>query len=81
MYDKEITYKQGLEHTKAECSEWSISGGLSAKYQGAGVSTGISYTKQQSEVVKKMNGTDQKQHIEKKGLVSAKHSVEVVLMQ
>ena len=46
-------------HIHREQSLWKqllVVGGLSAKYQGAGASTGVTYTKKQSDIMKKIRG-------------------------
>ena len=80
-YSKEIEYTEGLEHSKTNCSEWSICGGLSAEYQGAGASANVGYTKSQSQTVTKFKGKTQTQTITKQIFVPPKHSRSVVLIQ
>lgn len=59
--EREMTHTQsvgsteGLEVIKTDSSSWNIHGGLSAEYH-VGASTGIGYTKQQSETVKRIAG-------------------------
>ena len=80
-YNKDIEYTEGLEYTKTKCSEWSICGGLSVMYQGAGASANIGYTRRQSEEVKKIETTTQTQHITKTVSVPPKHYRSVVQTQ
>lgn len=80
-YNKEVKYTTGLEYTKTECSQWSISGGLSAEYQSVGSTVGISYTKNQTEVVRNMQTNETTDSFTRKVSVPARHSREVVLTQ
>ena len=67
-------YTEGLELMKTVSSGWNISGGLSAEYQGIGASTGIGYTEQQSESVKRIRGKKVSQQMTETFPVKAKHS-------
>ena len=64
LYDEEITYVVGNEHTVTNSSEWNICGGLSATYQGVGATTNIGYTKRQSEMIKKTKTTTAKHRVQ-----------------
>ena len=77
-YAKTHEYTEGLELTKTNCSEWNICGGLSAKI---GASAKIGYTKRQTEIVKKIEGSVQKQDITKTLSIPAESSVTVALAQ
>ena len=55
-FEKTVSYTLGTELMETVTSGWSITGGLSAEYQGVGASTGVTYTKQRSEIMKKIQG-------------------------
>ena len=56
-YTKKVEETTGLEYYDAKSRTWSISGGLSAKYQGVGASASIGYTRSQTESVRRSNTT------------------------
>ena len=51
-----VEYTTGTELTETITSGWSITGGLSAEYQGIGASTAVGYTEQRSETIKQIRG-------------------------
>ena len=59
-FTQTVEYIKGTELTETVTSGWSITGGLSATYQGVGASTGIGYTEQQSETMKQIRGEKEK---------------------
>ena len=81
VYDKEIGYVVGNEHTVTNCSEWSICGGLSATYQGVGAKANVGYTRRQSETIKKMRTTTDKYHVIEKVSVPPNSRVKVAVVQ
>lgn len=55
-FTQSVQFTKGTELVETISSGWSITGGLSAEYQGIGASTGIGYTEQQSQTMKQTKG-------------------------
>ena len=64
-----VRYTTGTELTETATSGWSITGGLSAKYQGIGASLDVGYSEQQSVTIKQTQGKDESQHMTDKFFV------------
>ena len=80
-YDKAVSYTEGEEHTQTKISEWNICGGLSAEYQGVGLTGKVGYTKRQSETVTNTKTTTETQTIKETVSVPPKTKVEVAIVQ
>ncbi len=51
-----VEYTTGTELIETVTSGWSITGGLSAEYQGIGASAGVGYTEQRTATMKQIQG-------------------------
>ena len=76
-----IEYTTGTELTETVTSGWSITGGLSAEYQGIGASAGVGYTEQQSETIKQIKGTKERKDMTDIFLVKRKSSRRVTVIR
>ena len=74
-FEKTVTYTFGTELMETVTSGWSVTGGLSAKYQGASASTGVTYTKKQSDTMKKIRGMTESATVQQDILVKPNCSV------
>jgi hypothetical protein len=81
VFTQIVEYTTGTELTETVTSGWSITGGLSAEYQGIGASTGVGYTEQQSETIKKIRGTRERKDISRKFTVKPNHSRRVTVVR
>ena len=76
-----VEYTTGTELTETVTSGWSITGGLSAEYQGIGASTMIGYTEQQSETIKQIRGQKQRKDMTDMFLVKPKSSRKAIVIR
>ena len=81
VYDKEVEYVEGLELSKTKSSGWSITGGLSVQYQGAGAASAIGYQRNQSKTVRKIKNKILREKMTKKVIVPPKHRRSVAIVQ
>ena len=76
-----VEYTTGTELTETVASGWSITGGLSAEYQGVGASAGVGYTEQQSETIKQIRGTKERKDMTDTFLVKRQCSRRVTVIR
>ena len=76
-----VEYTTGTELTETVTSGWSITGGLSAEYQGIGASAGVGYSEQQSETIKRIRGTKERKDMTDTFPVKRKSSRRVTVIR